>query len=156
MTRKNLAFGCLAVLIVAALAAWLVPREAPEAYEFPAVSDIANMEAEFSVEEIERKFVVPSALYDEILAALSPAQFDSRPAKWVILGTLKIRTVDDKSIRVDLFDLSDPVGAFAAEQSWESWKRKYYRGGNSARLRSALEHALADSTEGGQRPEPER
>jgi hypothetical protein len=142
MTRRKKVVGCLAVLVIAVLAMWIVPREPPEAYEFPAASDIVSMEAELFTEENESKFMVPSELYDDILAALSPSQLDPNPAKWVVLGSLEIRTVDGKSISVDLFDLhDDPVGAFKAGLTPEP--RKYYRGGNSARLKRALAKAVA-------------
>jgi len=142
--RRILIVGSLVAFAVVAFVIWANPRSG---YVFPPASSITSMEAKVfdSLGTNDRVFLVPANLYQEVLSALSPSRYDRFPAKWQILGDLRIRTVEVESIQVFLFDLSNQeVGAFAAGPDWES--RQYCRGGNSARLRAALEKAFMQST----------
>jgi hypothetical protein len=140
---KRFGLAGIAVLVATLLITRFVPNKG---FDFPATREIASMNAKFIERDSgdERSFLVPTTSQDEILAALSPSTRDRFPSKWEIMGKLDIKTISGNSIYVMLFDLGDDsVGAFAAGPTFES--RRYYRGGNSAQLRIALEKALSQS-----------
>ena len=88
-------------------------------------------------------FRVPAENWESILDALLPAKRDPHPAKWEGLGELKIKCKGGRSLVVSLFRLSEGAGAFALGETWE--RRVYFRGGESARLETALEAAYEAS-----------
>ena len=141
-TRQRLLLLMPVALAACSYAIWRATRPG---YEFPPASMIDRIEA--TVVRIDHTsddvFTVPGDEYDrEILAALSPSRYDGGGKKWQVMGNLTIQTADGPSFQVFLFDLDeDQVGAFAVGTTWES--RRYYRGGNSGRLRIALEKARA-------------
>lgn len=87
-------------------------------------------------------FRVPKPDWDELYECLLPADQDPDPAKWELLGELRIQRGAIKPVQVDLYTTDEPVGAFAIYD--ESGRKTYYRGGRSARLGAFLEtHSLA-------------
>ena len=110
-------------------------------YHFPKTSDIASMKYVDPLDEHDDADL-PEESWAEIIAALSPSQYDPRPDKWPAIGSLVIRTKDKETRWIRLFVVKgEAVGAFAAGPSWK--ERTYYRGGNSARLESAIRKALS-------------
>jgi hypothetical protein len=106
----------------------------------PSLNDISEVTADIYQESPKNvKFRVPEAHWQSVFDAMRPAQVDSTPASWVWLGELNIVRKEGRPFKVFLFDLSEVLGAFAAGESWET--RRYYRGGNSAKLKEALEAA---------------
>jgi len=83
--------------------------------------------------------------WPRILAALSPSQYDGRPAGWQGLAALDIRTKDGAEFSVEVYWLDDaPVGAFRVEAAAPDGTR-YYRGGNSERFAEAIADAAKDA-----------
>jgi hypothetical protein len=85
------------------------------------------------------EFDVPSAHWEPILSALRPARRDTEPAKWVVLGELRITMKDGRPFLVNLFSVPEGEGAFLAGPNVE--ERIYYRGGKTFALLEALEAA---------------
>jgi hypothetical protein len=80
----------------------------------------------------------------KVWAQLQPAAVDNHPYKWEVLDyDLEVTLENGTVLTVWLFNMPTPPGAFAAGPTWE--KRTYYRGGNSQRLREAIETALKES-----------
>jgi hypothetical protein len=71
-----------------------------------------------------------------VLEALLPAKLDPYPANWQMLASLKLQLTDGKRLLIDSFEISDGPGGFAIET--KSGQRTYYRGGDSAKLKSTL------------------
>ena len=111
----------------------------------PAIENIRS----FSASYFDRasggflKFDVPRGHWKPILSALQPARSDPDPAKWLVLGELRITLNDGRPFRVDLYSVSEGDGAFSAGPTFE--ERTYYRGGKTSKLIGALEAARKDS-----------
>jgi len=88
------------------------------------------------------KFVVPPEHWKNVLDALRPAFRDDNPAKWVWLGKATITRKAANPAMVFLFEVSEGPGAFAVGKKWED--RIYYRGGDSAKLKTAIESARSN------------
>lgn len=115
----------------------------------PAINDIESMVATYKVrvQEKEIKFTVTQSSWSKIRDALMPARHDCSPARWQWLGELEIKTKEGGRVYIWLFFLPEGPGAFAAGRTWE--QRTYYRGGDSAKLKQALQAAYEAS---GQKP----
>jgi hypothetical protein len=108
----------------------------------PALADIESME--FSSDDGRRiNFKVPQSNWEAIFKCLTPARRDDSPKKWAALGQLSIVRKSAQPLMVFLFETSDGPGAFAAGETWET--RIYFRGGDSQRLRQALDEAHRES-----------
>jgi len=138
---KSIAAFILSILIYAAVAG--CPRGA--GVPLPDRADISAMAVTQWVRNTRHMpdFDVPEDCWDEILAALSPAEYERFPKKWEILGQLQIETKSGGTWCVGLYRTDDAVGAFSSGPTFED--RRYYRGGNSKRLAQALEKAAAES-----------
>lgn len=68
-------------------------------------------------------FDVPREDWERLLASRSPSEFDPSPAKWVAMGWLNIEKKSGETIRIDLFDIPQAIGAFAVatEDANDSW-----------------------------------
>jgi hypothetical protein len=125
----------------------LAEVEHPETgYVFPDPQDIESVRLRFpGGEGIERvrDCEVPKSSWSKIISCLTPSQLDPRPAKWDKIGVMTIRTHTGQKLRVGLFHIDEPVGAFNVDA--DSGKRHYYRGGNSEQLRKAMTAAYAES-----------
>ena len=110
----------------------------------PAIDNIQAMSAESESEEIP-KFEVPAELWPSLLAALSPADVDSDPAKWEVMGELHITETNGSRTLVNLYwgPSQGERGAFSAGPTFE--ERIYYRGGNSQELVNAIKAAYEKS-----------
>lgn len=115
----------------------------------PALDEIASMAATYHELPQRRdiKFTVPQSHWSKIREALVPAKRDYSAAKWQGLGELTIVTKRGSRVLVWLYFLPEGPGAFAVGQSWD--QRAYFRGGDSAKLKQALQAAYAAS-----RPKP--
>ena len=131
--RSNMRFNAVALLGVLALAASTATA---------AVSSYVVGYGD-TLSDIALQFYGDAEYWDEILAALSPAERDFFPAKWEQMARLHIETKGGGKWWVALYRLDDSVGAFSSGPTVEA--RRYYRGGNSKLLEEALEKALAES-----------
>ena len=134
----------LTAAVAAVLGCWQWSR-GPR-YSLPRPDDVLSMKVlgffdglgyrpEIEVSEKHRK---------EILAALSPSEYDPSPRKWQILAAIEIQTKHNQRYRVDAYDrFHEPIGAFSVGPTFE--ERTYRRGGNSGRLKKAIEEAYAES-----------
>jgi hypothetical protein len=85
-------------------------------------------------------YLIAPEYWKPILDALSPAKRDHSPAAWQVLGSLAIELKNGRSFHLSLYELSDsPPGAFSAGPTNKD--RVYYRGGDSKRLREAMQAA---------------
>ncbi len=114
-------------------------------YRFPACSEIVSMRVELRGNDASARtaedYELKSEHWSNVIAALSPSQRDPHPAKWLLIGRLEIRKRDSSTVWVDVYDLPDrPAGAFSVSAT-RYGKRSYYRGGNTASLMEALQHA---------------
>jgi hypothetical protein len=95
----------------------------------------------------ESTFEVPPESWESILAELPQTAPDPMPAKWVIIGELRIVTTKEKEedqYHVELYWTESPPGAFSVSKGrnrTQGERRCYYRGGDSARLIEALKAA---------------
>jgi hypothetical protein len=108
----------------------------------PAVGDVRSVTAHYFDLEAKQdfRFDVPLDRLPSIYKALQPATFDSRPAKWAVLGELEMTLRNGQPFRVDLYYVwSDKEGAFSAGETFE--RRTYFRGGSSSQLTDALRSA---------------
>jgi len=82
--------------------------------------------------------------WKDILAALSPSEYGPFPCKWQILAAIEIHTKQNELVWLGTYNLpSEPIGAFSVGPTPN--ERTYRRGGNSDRLKEALEKAYAES-----------
>jgi hypothetical protein len=93
----------------------------------------------------ECEFEVPTESWESIFAELHETAPDPTPSKWVTLGELRIVTTkEENKFHVELYWTESAPGAFSVskgETRTEGERRCYYRGGDSARLISALKSA---------------
>lgn len=131
------AFG-LSVLIAIAI---FVKR--PSAPPLPDLQDIAAIDASSFYDARQRRevaFVVPPSHFKSVLDALKPFEADSNPANWVVLGSLEITLKNGQPFHVSLYNVHGSPGAFSSGKSFQS--RRYYRGGDSIALETAMAAAL--------------
>jgi hypothetical protein len=136
----------IVVAIVVIITAIMVLRWCFRRDPLPPLADIESMKVlQFCDFGRERPVIeVPESCWNAVLAALSPYKCDPRPAKWQVLADLEIQTKNKHSYRVNLYQThDDPVGAFASGPSFES--RVYYRGGNTAQLKKAIDKAYSEA-----------
>ncbi len=115
----------------------------------PEIEDMASeiedmravLDASRSAGNVE--FTVPREHWSAVTDALLPATRDDSPAKWLMVGKLKIATLGGGRRTVWLFSTDSGPGAFAVGE--DSDHRVYYRGGESAKLRRALDAARTAS-----------
>ena len=101
------------------------------------------------------RFDVSKDYWKEVVNALSPSQYDPRPANWIYAGNLIIEFGQGRECRVELYWVGQHpafpevprIGAFSAGPSFES--RKYYRGGNEEELKAALTRAYTEYRKSG-------
>jgi hypothetical protein len=124
------------------------PTNTVTGYRFPVIPDITGMEvrrwrrAEDGVGK-EADFDASKESWSDILAALSPSEIDPKPCPWQAIGQLRIRTNQGQDSCVNLFSLEEAAtGAFSAGPDFDTVR--YYRGGNTAQLQSALSKAHAE------------
>ena len=86
------------------------------------------------------EFTVPREHWNAIVSALTPAQKDSHPAKWVGMGELRFQLANGNPWVVTLYEGDGDRGAFSAGPNWD--QRVYYRGGNTAELQNAMAAAF--------------
>lgn len=117
-------------------------------YTFPSSDNIAQIYVHRNTVDVDfDEFDVPANHWPGILATLSPSQHDREPAAWQGLASLEIRTVDAKTVIIEVYDLGDePIGAFAVD-SPPPHGRRLYRGGNTRRFKEALIAASEDARE---------
>lgn len=119
------------------------PGQAPDLLpEFLKVSRIESITADVHDAALNRNvsFVVPRSYWEEITAALQPAKRSSERASGKVMGSLKIRYSDIGSqLAIELFDVPDGPGGFAIQEN--GGHMFYYRGGDSAKLKAAIEKA---------------
>ena len=119
-------------------------------YQFPPLAEIASITVvEWYHDDgtTVSQFDVPEPCWGGIIESLSPSQYDSRPSPWVVLGSMVVKTRQGRKCEFDLFSVGshsvfpeiDLLGAFSATPDLE--RRKYYRGGTTAKLRAAIERA---------------
>lgn len=122
-------------------------------YPFPVLPDIARMTIENFCHPDGPSlpyFDVPQNCWAEIIDSLSPSQYDARPCTWVIAGSMVIECKQGPNRTIGLYFVGQvptcpdviTIGAFSAGPNFES--RKYYRGGNEARLKAAIIQAYAE------------
>ncbi len=116
-----------------------IPKRLPE------VTEISAMKATYYDGEEHQKiqFWVPKDRWDNIFDALLPAELDTDPAAWQVLGQLDIALNNGHPFVVMLFSLREGMGAFASGDTIE--RRVYYRGGDSIKLKEALRAAFKAS-----------
>jgi hypothetical protein len=114
-------------------------------YAFPDPKDIRSIEIRWDLrsEWRNRTFYAPKDHWAIILSCLTPSERDPRPMKWEAIGSILIRTTEGNQCWVGLFDTFEDLGAFAAGPTIED--REYYRGGNSAKLKAAIQAAHSAS-----------
>jgi hypothetical protein len=83
---------------------------------------------------------VPAAYWTELLDSLTPSEYEPLTRKVEIVGELQITREIGDPVFVAIY--YEPEGFTAGGKKWQS--RKDYRGGNSAKLKSVLERALAN------------
>ena len=82
--------------------------------------------------------------WNDIFAALSPSEYDRSPSNWQVLAEIEIHTKQNEDFWLGAYNLApEPIGAFSIGRT--HMERTYRRGGNSARLKEALEKAYAES-----------
>jgi len=117
-------------------------------YAFPTASEIAEVRVSNGAMLLDfEDFDAPERHWPRMLAALSPSQYDPKPADWRGRIDLEIRTKNGGLLTVSVFELEDtPVGAFMVDAP-PPHGIKYYRGGNSTRFAEAITAALEDTEE---------
>ena len=109
----------------------------------PDPSEIRSMEASLRDPAGQQlTFTVPPDHWASVLDALEPYEVDPDPAKWQVLGLITIDRPYRGDVRIGLFE-TDPPGAFQVTGLF-GW-RTYYRGGDSATLKDALDKAYKAS-----------
>lgn len=133
----------VALLAVGGIVLWWLFR--PEVDPLPTVAGIETMEADYfdTTTRNQIKLPIPQAHWERVFATLRPTRRDNHPAKWVMLGELRITSRGGRPFIVILFDVQGEVGAFAAGETWD--KRVYYRGGDSVKLKQSLRDAQIES-----------
>ena len=137
------------------------PFSAPEVSEITDVKIYADDVAlpDGSVPEL----VLPQSEYAALIDLLDGAQHDGNPMKWMVLGSVSIKT-SESIVGVDLYQTRKAVGAFKSGG-------EYYRGGSDAgfnRLIAAARKLLSEQggaeqpatdpelkLEGSEKPKPE-
>lgn len=133
------------LMLLAATAAGQEPTQAqpPDLLpEFLKVSRIESITADMHDAASNRNvtFVVPRSCWEEITASLQPAKRSSERASGKVLGSLKIRYTDIGSqLAIELFDVPNGPGGFAIQEN--GGHMFYYRGGDSAKLKAAIQKA---------------
>lgn len=85
-------------------------------------------------------FKVPEKSWKSVFAALTPAEPDPNPSKWVGLGKLLVKMKKGETIEISLYATRQKSGAFAIK--WENasvlpwWKRSTHQQGNSGRIQT--------------------
>ncbi len=115
----------------------------------PEADDIEAMTAHLSVSpNVPGKptgpFAVPAESIPRVLAAMTPATVDPKPANWESLGALVLTLKGGGLVEVSLYSTSEPPGAFSLGGS-KSQPRTYFRGGDSKTLFEAIREARAAS-----------
>ena len=90
-------------------------------------------------------FNVPEKSWKSVFAALTPAESDPNPSKWVGLGKLLVKMKKKgETIEISLYSTRQKSGAFAIKSGKT---RQYYRGGSDQRINKAIRdaHKLAQS-----------
>jgi hypothetical protein len=115
-------------------------------YSLPQPDDVLRMKVFWFYDgQRERPGIeVSEKHWKDIFAALSPSEYDPSPRKWQVLAAIEIQTKQNQRYRLDAYNrFREPTGAFSVGPTLE--ERTYRRGGNSAKLKEALEKAYADS-----------
>jgi hypothetical protein len=139
--RRVLRAGCLLLALVLFLVGSFVlyqrwPGEAP----LSDASEVKSMRAELhnSPQGLPLpQFDVPSHHIPRVLAALSPHERDAAPAKWQVLGSLRLVYADGRTGFIDLYSTGAAKGAFSTGLS----NRLYYRGGTDKGIENAIRDA---------------
>lgn len=103
---------------------------------FPPLADIASIDARYYWADM-KTFPVPKSEWKLILDAMRPARLDERLVTRVLLGDLQLTLKDGRRLMVTLLDGGPGQGAFAIEET----PRKYFQGGDTAKLGAALARA---------------
>jgi hypothetical protein len=92
------------------------------------------------------EFEVPKPHITRILAALEPAQYESQPMFWQVLGQLTCVCADGETLTVGLYRTFGPSAAFSVVPSkgW-SGRKPYYRGGTDKGIEDAARQAYEDA-----------
>jgi hypothetical protein len=133
MTRRRwiaLAFG----LLVCGLGiAWLVSTPNP----LPPLDEVERMVVTDYGPHDWVEFEVPAEHHARIWKALGARPYrDRNPAKWIVLGSLKLTLRGGRSFHVWLFNTGEAPGAFTAGPTIE--QPVYYRGGDPKELIGAI------------------
>jgi len=120
--------------------------EHPETgYEFPSPGEIMAIEVFAHAGQLEpENYQVPNTQWPQVVAALSPSQFEPSPLPWEVLCELVIHTKEGEVLHVHVYSLSDQlVGAFSVKTSAPMNERKYYRGGDTQEFLVAIRAAAS-------------
>lgn len=129
------------ILVLCIFLGWWLFGPKPLVNPLPPLANVSSINALGILGESE--FPIPSTYWQDIYDSLQPARQDDNPAKWAILGKLRIKNMDGTEKTVPLFELDEVPGAFAVGDFNEA--RVYYRGGDSAKLIDVLRAAHSAS-----------
>ena len=113
----------------------------------PTAEKVESISVKFYHRELKRdvEFKATAEDWNAIRSHLMPAKHDPNPAKWIVLGTVKMIKKDGQPFHVELYRTSGGPGAFASGDTYE--QRKYFRGGKTSELLKALNAAFKKSRE---------
>lgn len=134
----KLKYGALAVVLVSLAGWYFQPRSRP--FQVPKLDDVIAISASLynrPVSGVEiSEFIVPQSHHSNILDLFRDAQPDSSPAKWQVLGFVKIETKSGEET-VSLYWTGESSGAFSASG-------RYYRGSSDAAIIAAITDATTN------------
>lgn len=141
---------CIRVVLfgsVIALASYIWSDQAANP---PDPSEIQSMTVDFYKPKGERvNFSVPAEHIAKVLTALTPAQRDWNPAKWIHWGRLRINGKNDRTTTVDLYTTHGAIGAFSVHPDDRirnaGFVSNYFRGGTDMAILEAIQNAYASS-----------
>ena len=125
-------------------------RERPLAtqtgYALPSLQNLERMQVRMmaSGRDAVVDFDVCEQDWPNIIAGLTPSEFDPNPCLWPVLANVTIDTKDKHSECLNTYALDDyAVGAFSTAD------RKYYRGGTTRDLKKSLITAYSNALKAG-------
>jgi len=142
--RRNVVIHLVCIGTVTALAGffWF-----DQAKSLPSIDEVHSMVGKFWKPDVH--FSVSPQFFETMLTALSPASRDWSPAKWSILGSLKIVLKDGAEITVDLYQTVQRIGAFSVHPGDRprnsSYVSNYFRGGTDEAIKTAFLAAYENS-----------
>jgi len=133
--RRRFALACVLIAgpVILVLGMIFIPHE----YPLPSAADIHIMKASYDDHAAHAtiNFQVPPQHWRAIFSALQPASVDPEPAKWESLGDLQLTLKNGGSFVVELYSLSEGLGASRREKLTRSESTTA-----EARLHGSSEH----------------